>query len=143
MASVEIRPGDTLSVVWPSIQKTPFGKQEVESSFQFTYDDLLKHLQKKSNTHASRRSSSEGARFSRIVSLSSNALRKGHWATGAEIDRQEVFQRLYKKFSQLDPKEYQNITINARKAIIKLDELALKLGSRQLEQVKEMQKAIS
>ena len=46
MASVELRPGDTLNIVWTSVQDTPLGVKEVESSFAFSYDDLLARASK-------------------------------------------------------------------------------------------------
>src|SRR3989338_4917469 len=117
MASVELRPGDTLNIVWSSVQDTPFGAQEIESSFKFSYDELLQKLKTKSRMGRSRRSGTSGARFSRIVALSTNALRKGKWSTGASIDRSEVFTKLYKKFCDLEAKEYSNITRNAQESL--------------------------
>src|SRR5689334_17279035 len=113
MASVELRPGDTLNIVWTSVQETPLGVKEVESSFAFTYDELLARLRAKCRAGKSRRSGTNGARFSRIVALATNALRKGKWSTGADIDRDEVFGKLMKRFHELENTEYANITSNA------------------------------
>lgn len=117
MATVELRPGDTLNIIWKSVQDTPLGSQEIESNFEFTYDDLVARLKGKSGAGKSRKSGTEGAKFSRIVALSTNALRKGKWSTGADIDRNEVFERLYSKFNSLDEVEYKNITGNAKIAL--------------------------
>jgi hypothetical protein len=117
MANVELRPGDTLNIVWTSLQVTPLGVKETESKFAFTYEDLLSKLRSKTAQGKSRRSGTEGARFSRIVALATNALIKGKWSTGADIDRNEVFDRLKRKFSKLDPLEYVNITENARTSL--------------------------
>ena len=117
MASVELRPGDTLNIVWTSVQDTPLGVKEVESSFAFEYEDLLARLKTKGRAGKSRRSGTNGARFSRIVALATNALKKGKWSTGADIDREEVFQKLMKKFNELDATEYVNITANARTSL--------------------------
>ena len=117
MATVELRPGDTLNIVWKSVQDTPLGSQEIESNFEFSYEDLVTRLKGKSGAGKSRKSGTEGARFSRIVALSTNALRKGKWSTGADIDRNEVFERLFGKFSSLDDTEYKNITGNAKLAL--------------------------
>jgi hypothetical protein len=117
MANVELRPGDTLNIVWTSLQVTPLGVKETESKFAFTYEDLLSKLRSKTAQGKSRRSGTEGARFSRIVALATNALIKGKWSTGADIDRNEVFDRLKRKFSKLDPLEYVNITENARASL--------------------------
>lgn len=114
MASVELRPGDTLNILWTSVQDTPLGLKEVESSFAFSYDELLTRLKTKGRAGKSRRSGTSGARFSRIVALATNALRKGKWSTGADIDREEVFQKLMSRFDELDEVEYANITQNAR-----------------------------
>ena len=117
MASVELRPGDTLNIVWTSVQDTPLGVKEVESSFAFTYDELLTRLRAKGRAGKSRRSGTNGARFSRIVALATNAMRKGRWSTGADIDRGEVFERLMKRFNELDASEYINITANAKESL--------------------------
>jgi hypothetical protein len=120
MASVELRPGDTLNIIWSSVQDTPLGVKEVESKFAYTYDELLLKLKAKGKANKSRRSGTNGARFSRIVALATNALRKGRWSTGAEIDRDEVFSKLMKRFSELEAIEYQNITSNAKESMVEL-----------------------
>lgn len=117
MASVNLRPGDTLNIVWTSVQETPLGVKEVESNFEFTYDDLLAKLKSKGRMGKSRRSGTNGARFSRIVALATNALVKGKWSTGADIERSEVFESFMQKFDELDATEYPNITANARKSL--------------------------
>lgn len=120
MASVQLRPGDTLNIVWTSVQETPLGSKEVESNFAFTYEELLARLRAKGRAGKSRRSGTNGARFSRIVALATNALRKGKWSTGADIDRDEVFVKLVKKFNDLETGEYVNITANARESLVEL-----------------------
>ncbi|MBI2602872.1 MAG: hypothetical protein HYW48_07445 [Deltaproteobacteria bacterium] len=120
MASVELRPGDTLNIVWTSVQDTPLGVKEVESSFAFSYEDLLLRLKTKGRMGKSRRSGTDGARFSRVVALSTNALRKGKWSTGAEIERTEVFVKLMHRFNNLIPSEYSNITDNAKNSLLDL-----------------------
>ena len=122
MASVELRPGDTLNIVWTSVQDTPLGVKEVESSFAFSYDELLAKLKTNGRTGKSRRSGTNGARFSRIVALATNALKKGKWSTGADIDKNEVFEKLMRKFNELEPTEYENITPNARESLAALYE---------------------
>ncbi len=120
MASVELRPGDTLNIIWSSVQDTPLGVKEVESKFAYSYDELLARLKAKGRAGKSRRSGTNGARFSRIVALATNALRKGKWSTGADIDRDEVFAKLMRRFSELDATEYNNITANAKTSLILL-----------------------
>jgi len=120
MALVELRPGDTLNIVWSSVQDTPLGVKKVESSFAFSYDELVSRLRTKGSTAKSRRSVSEGARFSRIVALASNALIKGRWSTGAEINRSEVFKKLSFRFHKLEPCEYANITKHAKETLVDL-----------------------
>ncbi len=143
MASVELRPGDTLNIVWTSVQDTPLGLKEVESSFAFSYDELLQRLKAKGRAGKSRRSGTSGARFSRIVALSTNALRKGKWSTGADIDRNEVFEKLMRKFNELDHTEYKNITSNARESIVELYERADYLNDDQKHELKSMVDAVS
>ena len=138
MASVELRPGDTLNIVWTSVQDTPLGLKEVESSFAFSYDELLQRLRNKSKPGKSRRSGTNGARFSRIVALSTNALKKGKWSTGADIDRDEVFEKLINKFNELDESEYTNITPNARQSILNLYKTGRYLKSDQKKELKEL-----
>src|SRR5205085_3311908 len=120
MASVELRPGDTLNIIWTSVQDTPLGVKEVESKFAYSYEDLLAKLKAKGRAGKSRRSGTNGARFSRIVALATNALRKGKWSTGADINRDEVFGKLMKKFHELDDVEYANITANAKESLVTL-----------------------
>ena len=142
MASVELRPGDTLNIVWTSVQDTPLGLKEVESSFAFSYDELLHRLKAKGRSGKSRRSGTSGARFSRIVALATNALRKGKWSTGAEIDRDEVFTKLMFRFNDLDPVEYANITANAKESILTLFKNASYLKTEQKKDLKGMVDAI-
>jgi len=120
MASVELRPGDTLNIIWSSVQDTPLGVKEVESKFAYSYEELLARLKAKGRAGKSRRSGTNGARFSRIVALATNALKKGKWSTGAEIDRDEVFAKLMRKFNELDSAEYANITANAKQSLVLL-----------------------
>ena len=117
MATVELRPGDSLNIVWTAVQVTPLGLKETESKFAFTYEDLLSKLKSKTTESKSRKSGTEGARFSRIVALATNALVKGKWSTGADIDRTEVFDRLKRKFLKLDQAEFINITENAKNSL--------------------------
>ena len=142
MASVDLRPGDTLNIIWTSVQDTPLGVKQVESSFAFSYDDLLTKLKTKGRVGKSRRSGTNGARFSRIVALSTNALKKGKWSTGAEIDRNEVFDKLMGKFNELDPNEYSNITPNAKDSIQALYRNAKFLRGEQKRELKDMVEAV-
>ena len=142
MASVELRPGDTLNIVWTSVQDTPLGTKEVESSFAFPYDELLTRLRTKGRAGKSRRSGTNGARFSRIVALATNALRKGKWSTGADIDRDEVFAKLMAKFNDLDDQEYVNITANAKESLIELFENSKVLKPNQRKELLDAIEAI-
>ncbi len=142
MAEVQLRPGDTLNIVWTSVQDTPLGLQEVESSFAFSYDELLTRLKAKGRAGKSRRSGTNGARFSRIVALSTNALRKGKWSTGADIDRDEVFNKLMSKFGELDASEYANITGNAKESLAALFKNGKYLKPEQRKELKDMVDAI-
>jgi len=143
MASVELRPGDTLNIVWTSVQDTPLGVKEVESSFAFSYDELLTKLKAKGRAGKSRRSGTNGARFSRIVALATNALRKGKWSTGADIDRDQVFAKLMGRFNELDNTEYANITSNARESLEKLQKNGSYLSEDQKQQLSSAVSAIN
>lgn len=138
MASVELRPGDTLNIVWSSVQDTPLGTREVESSFAYSYEELLSRLRAKGKAGKSRRSGTVGARFSRFVALSTNALKKGKWSTGADIERGEVFDRLIKKLEELDEQEYNNVTTNAKSSLAKLYQSKNILKSNQKAALKKM-----
>ena len=142
MASVELRPGDTLNIVWSSVQDTPLGVQEVESKFAYSYDELLTRLKAKGRGGKSRRSGTNGARFSRIVALATNALRKGKWSTGADIDREEVFTKLMKRFNELDDTEYANITGNAKDSLVALHKSTGILNPTQKSDLKDAVVAI-
>lgn len=137
MASVELRPGDTLNIVWSSVQETPLGTKEIESSFAFSYEELLQKMRAKGRAGKSRRSGTNGARFSRIVALATNALRKGKWSTGADIDREEVFEKLMQRFNDLDPSEYANITGNARQSLLGIYESKAVLKANQRKELKD------
>ena len=111
----------------------------MESKFAYSYEELLARLKAKGRAGKSRRSGTNGARFSRVVALATNALRKGKWSTGADIDRDEVFGKMMKRFNDLDPSEYANITSNAKQALVQLfqGKTALKPGQK-----KELKDAI-
>lgn len=142
MASVELRPGDTLNIIWSSVQDTPLGVKEVESKFAYSYDELLTRLKAKGRAGKSRRSGTSGARFSRIVALATNALRKGKWSTGADIDRDEVFAKLMRRFGELDASEYVNITANAKQSLILLYQSKTILKVPQKKDLKDVVDAI-
>ena len=137
MASVELRPGDILHIVWSSVQDTPLGTKEVESSFAFSYDELLTRLRTKGKMGKSRRSGTNGARFSRMVALATHALKKGKWSTGADIDRADVFTKLMKRFHELDPSEYQFITENAKNALLDIFQSKAILKTSQKNELKQ------
>lgn len=142
MATVELRPGDTLNIVWSSVQDTPLGVKEVESSFAFGYDELLTKLRAKGRAGKSRRSGTDGARFSRVVALSTNALHKGKWSTGADIDKGEVFDKLMTRFRALSPLEYPHITENARRSLEGLLKSQSVLKAAQKNELKKLVSAI-
>lgn len=142
MATVELRPGDTLNIIWSSVQDTPLGVKEVESKFAYSYDELLTRLKAKGRAGKSRRSGTNGARFSRVVALATNALKKGKWSTGADIDRDEVFAKLIRKFNELDAPEYQNITGNAKQALVAMYNNKAILKPNQKKELKDAIEAI-
>jgi hypothetical protein len=138
MANVEIRPGDTLSIVWSSVQKTPFGSTPVESSFAFSYEDILGKLQAKGRSGRTRKLPTEGVRLSRVVALSLKALKTGKWATGSEIDKDEVFDRLVSQMNDLHELERKNITPNAKRALLELYKSKTLLKANQKNQLKDV-----
>ena len=142
MASVELRPGDTLNIIWSSVQDTPLGVKEVESKFAYSYDELLTRLKAKGRAGKSRRSGTSGARFSRVVALAANAMRKGKWSTGADIDRDEVFTKLMSRFAELDAGEYGNITGNAKQSLVALYQSKAILKGNQRKDLKDAIEAI-
>ena len=142
MASVDLRPGDTLNIIWSSVQETPLGVKEVESKFAYSYEELLARLKAKGRAGKSRRSGTNGARFSRIVALATNALRKGKWSTGADIDRDQVFAKLMRRFNELDAAEHTNITGNAKQSLIALYQGKTVLKPNQKKDLKDAIEAI-
>ena len=136
MATVELRPGDILNIVWSSVQETPLGVKEVESNFAFSYDELLLKLRAKGKGGKARRSGTNGAKFSRIVALTYSALQKGHWSTGATIDKEEVFSKLLLRFKELPRSEYLNLTDNALKALTEISNSKKLISAEQKEQLK-------
>ena len=95
MATVELRPGDVLNIVWSSVQNTPLGRKEVESSFSYSYDDLPVQLKARGR----RNSGTEGVSFRRLVALTVNAIKKGTWSTGARIDRDVVYGKMIQRLA--------------------------------------------
>lgn len=143
MATVSIRPGDTLNIVWSALHQTPLGAQEIESSFSFSYNELLARLRAGSNGR-SRRSGTQGARFSRVVALAANAIYKGRWSTGANIDRERVFSRMLEHYKELDKREHANITPNARRSLLRLYKNSGNLlNNRQRRELKEVLDTLS
>ena len=117
MASVDLRPGDTLNIVWSSVQDTPLGRREVESNFSFSYEELLMRLKTKVKGEHSKQSNTEGAKFSRLVALALNALKKGKWSTGTDIDKRLVFDKFFERFQALEEFEYKNLTERSKVAL--------------------------
>ena len=99
-------------------------------------------MKAKGRAGKSRRSGTSGARFSRIVALAANALRKGKWSTGADIDREEVFVKLMRRFNELDATEYPNITANAKQSLIVLYQNKTILKAPQKKDLKDAIDAI-
>lgn len=136
MASVELRPGDTLNIVWSSVQDTPLGTKEVESSFAFSYEELLQRLKARGQAGKSRRSGTVGAKFSRFVALATNAIRKGKWSTGADIDKGEVFVKLLERLAVLSVYDAKDLTENARQSLVELYDNKSTLDQAQRSQLK-------
>lgn len=120
MANVSLRRGDTLDIVWSASHQTPLGAREIESHFAFTYDELLLRLRSDRQRQKTKKSGTNGARFSRTVALVYNAVRKGKWATGVNIDRERVLERMLRQYRDLDRYELDDITKNARNLLLKL-----------------------
>ena len=143
MATIDLRPGDTVNIIWKSVQETPMGLKEIDSVFPFTYEELIKNLGYQRKAGRSKRSSTSGARFSRMVALSANALKKGQWSNGGDIDRSVVFQSLMKRFDELDSREYQNMTGRAKRTISELVQHKEILSPAQRTQLEQMLTLIS
>ena len=120
MANVSLRRGDTLNIVWSASHQTPLGDREIESHFAFTYDELLLRLRSDSQRPKAKKSGTNGARFSRTVALVYNAVRKGRWATGVKIDRDQVLERMLRQYHKLESYELADITANAKNLLVKL-----------------------
>ncbi len=138
MAVVEFRPGDILTIICPLVHETPFGTKEIESNFDLSYEDLLRRLGAQSQGGKTRKSGTSGTRFSRMVSLSYHALHKGKWATGASIDRRDVFTHLVEHFQTLHSGDYSDITTVAKKSLCTLQNSSDILTPPQKHQLQEM-----
>lgn len=110
--SVELRPGQTLVI--KVVSKTLAGKPG-ESSYPFTYEDLMQHLRAK--TRVARRSRTPGTKLSRHISLLANAFAKGVWATGAPIKRLDTIETLIRILTEAVEKDATEITPNAKKKL--------------------------
>lgn len=142
MAVVEFRPGDTLTIICPLVHETPFGTKEIESNFALSYEELLRRVEGQTANNKTRKSATKGARFSRMVSLSFHALHKGKWATGASIDRKNVFAHLVEHFEALQPQDYRDITAVAKKSLCTLQDSAHILTASQKSSLHNMVQAI-
>lgn len=118
MAKVVLQPGDTLMVL---VKGTAVAG--AETFVGINYEQLVPILTQpadKRRVGRSRRSKTEGVRFSRYVGLASYALEHGRWPSGAVIDRTEIINGILSRFRQLNSSEYVNITPNAREALAAL-----------------------
>ena len=138
MAVVEFRPGDILTIICPLIHETPFGTKELESSFELTYENLIRRLEALPQGGKTRKSGTRGARFSRMVSLSFHALHKGKWATGASIDRRNVFTHLMEHFQALQIEDYLDVTPVAKESLCTLQNSSDILTPTQKYQLQDM-----
>lgn len=111
MALVTVSPGDMINFTYTG--QSPFNTGEVTLVHSISYEDLRNKLLVKSK-HKSRKSGTKGAKFSRVVALSFNAIKKGKWSTGKDIDRDKVFSNLMKTIDELPSSEFQNITKKAK-----------------------------
>ena len=139
MAAVEFRPGDMLNIVCTMVHETPLGAKAVESNFELSYEDLLRRLGARSGK--ARKSGTQGARFSRMVALSVHALRKGTWATGASIDRRNVFANMVAYFRALTPQDYGDVTKVAKGSLLHLHETSTILKPKQREELVDILRA--
>jgi hypothetical protein len=142
VAVVEFRPGDTLTIICPLVHETPFGTKKIESNFELSYEDLLRRLEAQSQGGKTRKLGTNGTRFSRMVSLSFHALHKGTWATGASIDRRNVFAHLIDHFQALQSVDYSDITTVAKKSLCTLQNSSDILTPAQKRQLQEMLDAL-
>jgi len=131
MSTVNLKQGDTLNIIWTSKQDTPFGVKEVESSFAFTYEDLLLKLRKRK----SKKSRVKGKYFSRLVSLSCYAMIKGRWSSGSIINRNRVLNNLTIRFNELDKTDYKDITKMATNKLYGMLTLTKVLTEEQREMI--------
>lgn len=94
MATVQLRPGDTLNILVHGLITTVIGNLESSAVVPFTYDDLMELLSKEKKPGTSRKSKTPGAKASRQISLLVNAWNKGVWSTGAPVRRFDVGNKL-------------------------------------------------
>lgn len=84
MQTIELKPGQNLSILYHSSE---LGEVKVA----YTYDQLLAALRAKQKKNGrSKKSTTQGAYFSRLIGLYVAALKNGQWNSGKIIDRYET-----------------------------------------------------
>ena len=84
MAAVELRPGDVLNVVWSSVQNTPLGRKEVESSFSYSYDELLIQLKTKGRRGRAAQQWHGGGTLQSSGGVDGQCYQEGHVVNGSK-----------------------------------------------------------
>lgn len=138
MADHEIRPGDTLHIIWPMEQQTPFGKQTIESKFSFSYNDLLNQLTAKNRSTLAKSPESEAIRASRSICITSQALIAGKWSTGAPVNASQTASRMVKKLSSMPSEVRQNLSENALNSLNLLIKSEVQLNTDEVSTIKEI-----
>lgn len=114
MNTLELNPGGVLYVNMP-------GEGSFTTSVRLTHEELVTLLKAKHTARrSSRRSKTPGAHISRVVALAVNAINKGTWSTGAEIDKTEILTKLVNQLEALPVSEYGNITEKAADSLNRL-----------------------
>ena len=67
---------------------------------------------------------------------------RDRWSTGADIDRNEVFEKLITQFNALEDKEYRHVTGNAKKALVALYKKGDYLSTKQKSELKDALKHV-
>lgn len=103
----ELRPGELLMLVLPN--------KDFKGSLELTvsYEEVLEALKVKKGASKSRRSTTVGRKLSRKIALSTAAIAKGKWSTGAPITRLDVATKMVSEIDTLLTPELKDVTDKA------------------------------
>ena len=104
---IEITKGQVLNIV---VSESVENGMTNKTTLAIPFEELIAKLKLPKNT---RKSSSDGARASRLISLNCRAMITGKWSTGAVMNKGVAEEKLYHVLNSLPEIEYHNLTSKA------------------------------